>query len=211
MDPTMMMLPKGQTLIDLYTEEEFKLIDSVLTERFGVGAAMLYRMKPAAVAAMLMMGGGEATANTTIDQYLWDRAKDAEITRRGVETLAEQMETLDSMPPRLLLEVITEEGSGDDELEMLVEAYKNEDLVMISTAVDSIASVESYMLTLNDNRNLRMVERLSPELMQGGVFVAVGAAHLAGSSGLIDLLRTNGFLVDPVLGGKAIQWLDILD
>ena len=47
-------------------------------------------------------------------------------------------------------------------------------------------------------RNQRMVERMKPILKQGGAFVAVGAAHLPGETGLLYRLEKAGYRVTVV-------------
>ena len=211
-NPMMMMLPAGQTLSDLYTPEEYAQIDSVLKERLGPMAIAAVRMKPAAVAAMLMMDFDEApslSANMlSVDQFLWQRAKDQNIPSGGLERIEEQLAVLDSMPPKFLLEAVQDLDGGDSLLVFLSEAYAAENLQAISELVDSVSAVESFMTTLNDERNMKMARRLKDDLEQGGVFVAIGSAHLAGPHGMLKLLREQGYTVQPVLGGNRVQWLD---
>jgi uncharacterized protein YbaP (TraB family) len=47
-------------------------------------------------------------------------------------------------------------------------------------------------------RNLRMVERMQDRLLEGHAFVAVGAIHLPGDLGILDLLATQGYHISPV-------------
>jgi hypothetical protein len=47
-------------------------------------------------------------------------------------------------------------------------------------------------------RNTRMVERMKPALKDGKAFIAVGAAHLSGEAGLLNLLEKAGYRVSPV-------------
>ncbi|MDF2235524.1 TraB/GumN family protein [Albimonas sp. CAU 1670] len=49
---------------------------------------------------------------------------------------------------------------------------------------------------LFEKRNLRFVEAAAPELERGGAFVLVGALHLGGEGGMIELLRARGFTVE---------------
>jgi uncharacterized protein YbaP (TraB family) len=47
-------------------------------------------------------------------------------------------------------------------------------------------------------RNRRMLETLLPILETDRVFVAVGALHLPGNAGLIQLLRDQGYELQPL-------------
>jgi uncharacterized protein YbaP (TraB family) len=49
-----------------------------------------------------------------------------------------------------------------------------------------------------DERNLAMRDRALPLIEQGNAFIAVGAAHLAGDQGMVELLRKAGYEVTPV-------------
>ena len=53
--------------------------------------------------------------------------------------------------------------------------------------------------TLLDNRNVNWL-KIMPEMMQKeSVFFAVGAAHLAGDLGVINLLKKAGYTVKPIM------------
>jgi hypothetical protein len=43
-----------------------------------------------------------------------------------------------------------------------------------------------------------MAERMAPMLRQGGAFIAVGAAHLPGETGLLRLIEKAGYRVTVV-------------
>ena len=48
------------------------------------------------------------------------------------------------------------------------------------------------------DRNHRMAERALPILADGNAFIAVGALHLPGKEGLVELFRQAGFTVTRV-------------
>lgn len=45
------------------------------------------------------------------------------------------------------------------------------------------------------DRNIRMAERAAPLLKTGNAFIAVGALHLIGEQGLVELFRKEGYTV----------------
>ncbi|MBI2793527.1 MAG: TraB/GumN family protein [Ignavibacteria bacterium] len=206
-DPMSMMLPPGLTLANFFTTDELAELRAILKERLGPMATMAERMKPAAIAIMAMTDNLEATASTTVDQFLWAHARSRFIQVRGIESIAEQMNVLDSIPPRMVLEALRENETSDSLIKALLFAYSTENLEEISRLVDSVSAVESFMSTINDHRNNTMASRLQEPLLQGKAFIAVGAAHLPGKQGLLNVLAERGFAVEPVFGGNRVQWL----
>jgi uncharacterized protein YbaP (TraB family) len=49
-----------------------------------------------------------------------------------------------------------------------------------------------------DNRNKKWLPAMTAAIQKQSSFFAVGAAHLAGSAGLINLLRKKGFTLTPI-------------
>ncbi len=82
----------------------------------------------------------------------------------------------------------------------LIQYYKTEDLDKLNTLSRSslMMDVESkkWMLT---NRNYNWVKKLPAIMKEKSSFIAVGAAHLGGDDGLIQLLRQLGFAVTPIM------------
>lgn len=70
-------------------------------------------------------------------------------------------------------------------------------------AQEHLTRADGYLLEAR-NRRFRDVAR--PELLRGGVFMAVGSFHLSGETGLVDLLRAEGFDVTRIaLPGEALE------
>lgn len=206
LNPTAMLLPVGTSLADFFTAEELAEIRAVLKDRLGPMASMAEQMKPAAIIGLLMLDSVEKTAPMSIDEFLWKQAAAGGCTMGGLERISEQLSLLDSLPPHVLLQVVRS-SEQDTMLPKLVRAYASEDLPTIVRLVDSVSVLESFMLSLNDDRNTRMARRMQPALNQGGAFFAVGAAHLGGKQGILAALQDLGYSVVPVWGGRRRQWL----
>jgi uncharacterized protein len=90
--------------------------------------------------------------------------------------------------------------------EQLIRYYLREDLAAIAAMErefhtgENRAFVERLMDRLVDQRNRRMTEAMLEHLRAGRAFVAVGALHLPGEQGIVNLLRQADFRVEAVPG-----------
>jgi hypothetical protein len=104
---------------------------------------------------------------------------------------------------RLMQEIIKEYPNLSTEFDKLMQAYLSRDLGRLLQVANSQIEQDDPLeqeleQQLVHDRNRRMAERLRPYLNSGGVFVAVGALHLPGPTGLLELLRQQGYQVQAV-------------
>lgn len=90
--------------------------------------------------------------------------------------------------------------SGKSPSEMLEDAYRSADLDMVDSLqriINPSKNHQKYMLHI---RNENMARRMD-SIIQGGntLFSGIGAAHLAGEKGVIEMLREKGYNVRPVV------------
>ncbi|MEO5908878.1 MAG: TraB/GumN family protein, partial [Ginsengibacter sp.] len=77
--------------------------------------------------------------------------------------------------------------------------YKSQDLdSMQSMLAKSEFGSDKYNDLLLNDRNKNWVKQLKEIMKKESVFVAVGAGHLIGEEGLINLLKTQGYKVEPL-------------
>ena len=210
MDASMLFLPKG-TLYDLTDSATVREICSVLAERSPSMAVLCPRLSPGALSMILTMADVTPTAPVAMDQFLWDLAGKAGAHRVGLEALSEQKALLDRFTPAMVLDQVRDMDVNDSLFDQLVDVYASEDLAaMAELASDpSLNMLDDVMAEFNDDRNVRMVERMEPLLRNGRAFVAVGALHLTGPKSILLLLRSKGYTVEPVLGGTRSMWIPI--
>src|SRR5580700_5278916 len=60
------------------------------------------------------------------------------------------------------------------------------------------AAQDEFMRALLQDRNAIMAKRTASLLASGGAFIAVGALHLAGKTGLVEQFRADGYTVTKV-------------
>ena len=172
----------------------------------GVGEGLAIKMKPWAVAVTLSFPRPES--GLFLDLMLYNRALQADKHAVGLEHAEEQLTFFTGLSMdeqiELLRTTLDNRGNLGDSLDELIRAYLSRDPI----ALEKLDS--QYMADLPKDlagrfrrqaiveRNHRMVKRMQPELERGNAFVAVGALHLYGPEGLIDLLRQSGDKVQCV-------------
>ena len=81
--------------------------------------------------------------------------------------------------------------------EALVDFYRDKDLDMIDS-LTILASPKNYLKALLFDRNIEMVNNMIINMKEGSLFSAIGAAHLPGKKGVIEMLREKGYKVSPI-------------
>ena len=94
----------------------------------------------------------------------------------------------------------------DDQNETLVQLYLKRDVGALWPMLAELAKIngadpealEAVRQGVLDDRNIRMRDRTLMHLAYGGVFFAVGAMHLPGEKGLVELFKDAGYTLTPV-------------
>ena len=201
----MLMYSGGRELSDDVPEPLLSDVRA-LSSRKGLSFMVLSRMKPWAVAVAL--ASPPTKQGEFLDLALAKRARKAGKTVIGLETVEEQLQTFNDLSVADQLTLLQDVVDEIDELPALFSslerAYLARDLGRIlelsEQDLDKPDSdlAERLLGGLIDSRNLRMVERLQFALQAGESFVAVGALHLPGGNGLLQLLKERGYRVSVV-------------
>lgn len=144
--------------------------------------------------------------NTTFDLYLFDLAKTQGKTMGGLEDIAGRAALLDELgntfdPDRFLK---SQRKKYVDVFEWMITIYTAADLDKLHE-FSKYDATEKYLSVMLYNRNHIMAKRIDSLGKIRSTFCAVGAAHLPGDSGVINLLRKKGFTVEPVYSSKKIE------
>jgi hypothetical protein len=136
------------------------------------------------------------------------RAAGAGLEVVGLETLEQQLSFLEDMPIpfqlALLDSALEEYGDVKRIHRQMVDCYLEGDLDDLKElSVEQMQQLpekaaDYFMAQGIDARNQRMIDSLTSLLDSGTVFIAVGALHLPGKSGLVSLLRARGFELEPL-------------
>jgi hypothetical protein len=181
-------------------------------EQYRLPTRSLLGLKPWALVAMFSFPPAEhersAQGQLPLDLMLQAEAKAAGKALVGLETADEQIDALDGLPEpdqvALLTMALDQAADIDRSFAELTAAYLARDLVAVRAALsppagsanlETMARFEARLIT---DRNRRMVQRIGPLLGGGDAFIAVGALHLPGESGVLALLAAQGYQVTRV-------------
>jgi hypothetical protein len=180
--------------------------------RYGLPPAHLRFLKPWALAMFLSVPQAEfarsAMGTVPLDQALQNRAQDQGKPIYQLETGDEQIALFDDLTEAdqlAMLESAIEDNARIETLfEDLTTRYLTRDVGAIhSDMIEQSQSmdeklVEMFLLRFNEERNRTMVQRMAPRLGEGGAFIAIGALHLPGDTGLLSLLAAQGYAITRV-------------
>ena len=206
-----MHYPPGQTLESVIGGERFKALTAVLST-YSLPMDFVNQMKP--WAAMMILSTPPPETGFFMDLSLSLRASGSGLDVVGLETLEQQLSFLEEMPISMQLSLLDQavaDFSRVNEVhDQMVNTYLQNNLVLLSTLTEEQLllvgkDASDYFMESGINaRNLRMAGSLMGQLENNTVFAAVGALHLPGEKGLINLLRQQGYEVSPM----AIPFLE---
>jgi uncharacterized protein YbaP (TraB family) len=103
----------------------------------------------------------------------------------------------DSRPSEENMIAIQKLLKDTDYEEAMMNYYRDKDLDMLDS-LTNLSNGEKYLKVMLWDRNRVMVKSIDSLMQTGSLFAAVGAAHLPGKNGIIEMLRTKGYTVTAV-------------
>lgn len=216
---TAMMLPDGKSLSDILTAEELGKLNAFMIETLGADlnnpmvAAQLGKMTPTAISTQLQMvqymkmtPGFDPTA--MIDSYFQNVAKAAGKPVVGFESVDFQISVLYTGTPlerqkEQLICMLDNQEYNLMIMKDLTEAYfsQNIDKVLevteekLGNSCDSTPEEDEALIY---GRNATWVEKIPAIIGDKSTLFVVGAAHLPGERGVLELLRQKGYTIEGV-------------
>lgn len=198
-----MKMKNDTALSDLYTPEEYNKVEIYFRDSLQMPISLLKGMKPLLLQALLYPKMMTCKTMSGMEEALVQEAKKNKKEIKGLETVAYQASIFDSIPYKeqanALLKVIDSMQQNRDMFDSMLTIYKSQNLTSLEALNNSEFESGNSREILLDNRNKNWVKQLKGLMKEKRLFVAVGAGHLTGRSGLIELLRKEGYVVKPVV------------
>lgn len=200
------LYPAGQTLRESLSPKAFELVKKK-TEELGLDIQQVNRLKPWLVtitlAAMQLEQLGY-DSKLGIDKHFFDQARADKKEILSLESIEYQVSLLEGMSSgnqeAALLETIQELDLFKKEFGEIVKAWSHGESQKLDELL--LESFKDYPELLNQlivQRNKNWVPKIEEFLNhKGNVLVVVGAAHLIGNQGVIEMLRQKGYMVEQL-------------
>ncbi|MDI9318945.1 MAG: TraB/GumN family protein [Phycisphaerales bacterium] len=192
----------GGTLRDYFSkEEDYNIVAKFIQDSMKQNIEMANRMKPITLYFLYntLLAKGPCKESLSYELQLVEKSKSAKKEIIGLETFAEQMTVLEKIPTDTIINQMIGIAKGEknesSEVQQLVDAYKKQDLLTLNKFIVESAQMGMNSKSFIDERNQKWVAPMKKMMDSQPTFFAVGAGHI---SGLIELLRAEGFTVEAI-------------
>ena len=198
-----MMFTDGKTVKDYMSAEESTLLDTYLQKTPGMSLAALAAVKPFGLYSFMIiraLGCQPASYDLTLMQLATKDKKEV----LGLERVEDQMAIFDKIPMDKQVKMLVDMARKPDEAKLdlakLIAAYKAQDLtaMMKQMKESKYDGLEDFEADLLDKRNQNWIPVIEKAAATTPTFFAFGAGHLAGDTGVVALLRKQGYTVKAV-------------
>ena len=208
-----MIAPVDSTLDKLLTPDDYSIVEKVFDKYFstmGVKLKQMNTLKPNAISTQMQAMQAikyfpNFNANSLIDVAVQTRANEAGRPSAGLESVDSQINLLFNSPLAQQAKGLVETCKQDEFFQVqsaaLAEAYMEQNLDKlfgILTDISMGGDSEEMMEALIYSRNRDWAEKLKVIMPERACLVCVGAGHLPGNQGLLQLLRNMGYTVEPM-------------
>ncbi|MCS7085762.1 MAG: TraB/GumN family protein [Bacteroidia bacterium] len=203
----MLRAPADSTLDKLLSPKDYALVAKTLKKETGIELSAYNGFKPLYVQTILQqtdLTRGEMPK--FLDQFLFDKAVQEGKIVLGVETPEEQGRAFGALGMKKQAEMLVEackkldakRKENAENQQKLLRIYLSGNLEEMTALIEADEMPAEMKKILIDDRNRTMADRIAEFVRIGPTFIGVGAAHLPGKNGVVELLRAKGFTLTPI-------------
>lgn len=201
---------RNATYEALYDSATLDTVEQYLKEKLAMPVPTLKRMKPMQLAVLdsrkvfqQVNSPLKSADGIIVDQYFARRAKALNKEVIPLETMMEQSRMLfkemsNKEQAELLLAQIRQHDKMASFAKKLLKYYRDRSLTSLHALYQEQDIATQNLGFLVEKRNKKWVSSLTETFKEGNAFAAVGALHLPGKEGILNLLEEKGFEVQPL-------------
>lgn len=193
-------LPALSDFSENLSQDEKKEMNQLLQNQFNFSLKEATESSPLEIMNRMIFEAIDCEDKISVEHELLKIAREKRLIPGGLETAMEQIKIAQNVFTGN--ELLYQLKSADDYKEIfksIMKAYNTENLQEVAKLVadDNFMSKRAHHILVN-KRNMRWVKIISKLIEKNSAFIAVGAGHLPGEKGLLQLLIKNKYAVNPV-------------
>ena len=198
----LMQLPDKESLKNKLGESNFNRLDSFLKKEMNMNFAVFDRFKPMMVMSLLAQRLLSCAAMESYEMNFVKMASEQKKELLGLERVEDQVAVFDAIPDSLeirsIMNIVNDFESQKKEFTRMSSLYKAQNLESLYQLLVASPEMMGSQELLLDRRNRNWIPIMESAMKKSSTFFAVGAGHLAGSQGVLELLRKQGYKVKPI-------------
>jgi uncharacterized protein YbaP (TraB family) len=203
---TALHFPKGQTLADVMTKEEYQKVKDTFQKEFGINSAAFDKkyshIKPLPLSIiMTRLSLGEKVKFYDIELLLI--AKKHDVTAYSLEPIEREAEALNAFSMeeqvKALNHSVNNFGAQKDEFRKLMVDYRAANAEEIyDYTLHPLENNPRFIEEFYYKRNAEWLPKIEKMMNEDASFIALGISHLEGEKGILKLLEGKGYTLTPI-------------
>lgn len=197
-----MVMDEGSNLRKLLSKEDYNIVTKFFKDSLDINLQEVGVVKPYYITNMMyskILGCQPKPYELELVSMAIRDSKPV----KGLETIQQQLDVFNKVPYKKQAEMLVESIKDFKKTKLmyqeLLNLYKQQDIggayQLVKNTKTGLEDFEELLLIERNKNWIPVIEGMTKEK---GTFFAIGAAHLAGEAGLINLLKQKGFEVRPI-------------
>jgi len=194
------ILPEGKTLRNICTDAQYQLIYTYALDSMHMSKKKFKRysrLKPFFFSSVMLQESLEDTKSYELE--FGEMAKKGSKKTMGLESIQVQMQTINTVSLEDQVRMLIDGMNQTQGYDAMLSNYLSESIDALY--IDIITESEgfpNFVENFLNKRNTQWIPVITDQIERENTFIAVGAGHLPGPKGVLELLRAQGYSLTPI-------------
>lgn len=194
------ILPEGKTLRDICTKDQYEMIYAYAVDSNGISKKKFKRysrLKPFFFSSVMLQESLENTKSYELE--FGEMAKKGSKKTMGLESIQVQMQTINTVSLEDQVQMLIDGMKETQSYDAMLANYLSESIDALYTEIVAESEgIPNFVENFLNKRNRQWIPVITDQIEHENTFIAVGAGHLPGPNGVLELLRAKGYSLTPI-------------
>jgi uncharacterized protein len=194
------ILPEGKTLRDFCTKDQYQMIYTYAVDSNGMSKKKFKRysrLKPFFFSSVMLQESLENTKSYELE--FGEMAKKGSKKTMGLESIQVQMQTINTVSLEDQVQMLIDGMKETQSYDAMLSNYLSESIDALYTEIVSESEgFPNFVENFLNKRNRQWIPVITDQIERENTFIAVGAGHLPGPNGVLQLLNAQGYSLAPI-------------